>query len=137
MDGAMELLVELEQPAEIVAVRGDHLILDQMLQGREIVIARSLAGAPHHLDLDRLADELGGLDLLEPDRCDPRSALRIDVDQAEIGEAQKSLAHRRPRDRKTFGDLAFPDRIKRPQDAQHDVAAQQCVDILRSRPRLH
>ena len=30
-----------------------------------------------------------------------------------------------------------PDRIKRPQHAQHDVAAQQFVNVLRSRPRFH
>ena len=96
IDDAMKLLVELEQSAQVVAVRGDHLILDQVLQVREILIARCPAGAPHHLDLDGLADQLRGFDLLEPDRRNPRAALRKNVDETEIGELQEGFADRRP-----------------------------------------
>ena len=84
--------------------------------------------------LERLADELRLANGGEVDPADERACLRVDVDEAFVGESDQGFADRRPAHAEARRHLGLGDRLTGPHRDPDDGIAQGVVDLGDDRP---
>ena len=84
--------------------------------------------------LERLADELSLANGGEVDPADEGACLRVDVDEAFVGESDQGFADRRPAHAEARGHLGLGDRLTGPDRDPDDGVAQSVVDLGDDRP---
>ena len=126
-DRPVQILVRREELREILFADRAFLAVQDRFKDRDARRDRGCLDGDR--GLERLANELRLSNRAEVDPADEGAGLRVDIDQAFVGQADERLPDRRPTDPETRCHLGLGDGLARENGNPHDRVPQGVIDL--------